>query len=188
LGAISTLLTTIGKHKGYQSQYDMHLSAVKSLQKLCLSIDVEKDWFFRTATSEYLVRAAKKRVQNPDAEDDLDTLLGADLKSHQAAFKAMQDSCEDSPVPTRVTQAFMVLEQTVGDGTGESHDLVFHYHKLWKEFSLSIFWPLFEPNVNIIKKYGEWKNEYGTRNNGPEALTFTAGQTQTYGSFASWFR
>jgi hypothetical protein len=34
LGAAATLLTTLGKYYGYQSNYDMHVSAVKALERL----------------------------------------------------------------------------------------------------------------------------------------------------------
>jgi len=160
LGAISSVLNAIGKRTNYQSQCDMHRSAVKALEKICLTVDFEKDWFNRKA--KYVDEIAIKIVKNPEnrsEHEDVATKMGADLKSHQASFKAMQDACCESPVPTRVIQAFTVLDQIHGNGSCTATDLVLYYHKLWKEFSTYPWWPLKAPRVDVIKKYlVEWRN------------------------------
>lgn len=164
LGAISTLLNTIGKHTNYQSRYDMHLSAVKALEKICLTVDFEQDWFKRKADSDdFMNGVVNKRMMNPESNEheNLATLLGADLKSHQASFKAMQDACSGSPAPTRVIQAFTVLDKIVGDGTGDSTGLILYYHKLWKEYSTYMLWPLKAPNLDIFEKKAEWVKKKG---------------------------
>eukprot|EP00984_Skeletonema_dohrnii_P022275 scaffold11410_cov105-Skeletonema_dohrnii-CCMP3373.AAC.1 len=158
LGAISSVLNAIGKRTNYQSQCDMHRSAVKALEKICLTVDFEKDWFHRNA--KYVDEIAKKIVNNPEQRsehEDVANKMGADLKSHQASFKAMQDACCESPVPTRVIQAFTVLDQIHGNGSCTATDLVLFYHRLWKEFSTYRWWPLKPPRVDVIKKHAEWR-------------------------------
>ena len=149
LGAISTLLNSIGKRTNYQSQADMHKSAVKALEKLCMTVDFERDWFERNAS---------------DPEMAQKNNFAADLLSHQASFKAMLDACCDSPVPYRVEQAFTVLEQVyrqqeLDGGKLNNDDLKFYYHKLWKEHSTYRLWPLKSPSITISDKYKEWKKE-----------------------------
>eukprot|EP00984_Skeletonema_dohrnii_P013581 scaffold5625_cov90-Skeletonema_dohrnii-CCMP3373.AAC.3 len=147
LGAISTLLNSIGKRSNYQSQADVHKSAVKALEKLCMNVDFERDWFERNASDLESGEATKK--------------LTPDLKSHQASFKAMLDACCDSPVPYQVEQAFTVLEQVYKQQNGgELNDgLEFYYHKLWKEHSTYWLWPLKSPSITISAKYEDWKEE-----------------------------
>jgi hypothetical protein len=157
LGAISTLLNAIGKRTNYQSQSDMHRSAVKALEKICLTVDFERDWFDRNVRDiEYA------------GYEELTTKLGADLKTHQASFKAMLDACCDSPVPYQVDQAFTLLEQIVAqqvfgrENRGRASNLsplTFYYHKLWKEHSTYWLWPLKAPSMKASKKYKEWKQE-----------------------------
>lgn len=156
LGAISTLLTTIGKHTNYQSQCDMHQSAVKALEKICLHVSFEHDWFERKVKSDDFKNSSVKKRMNtpPGAEyEDLSTVLGSDLKSHQASFEAMQNACCDSPVPNRVIQAFEVLDRHHDEGRCTDKDLILYYHKLWKEFSVYPWWPLKVPSINVIEQY-----------------------------------
>jgi len=159
LGAISILLNAVGKRANYQSQSDMHRSAVKALEKICLTVDNERDWFDRNHRND---------VECSD-HHYLGTKLGADLKTHQASFKAILDACCDSPVPYQVVQTFNLLEQTVSqqvfgpDGRGRSSDLEdplkFYYQKLWKEYSTDRLWPLVMPRMKVAAKYREWKEE-----------------------------
>eukprot|EP00984_Skeletonema_dohrnii_P014368 scaffold6019_cov78-Skeletonema_dohrnii-CCMP3373.AAC.2 len=158
LGAVSTLFNAIGKRTNYQSQCDMHRAAVKALEKICLAVSFEKDWFNRDGKNLDVV--AEKIVNNPEQRSELENLadkLGSDLKSHQASFQAMQDACCGSPLPTRVIQAFTLLDQIHGDGSCTATDLIFHYHKLWKEFSTCRWWPLKAPRIDVIDKHNEWK-------------------------------
>jgi len=160
LGAIATLLNSIGKRTNYQSQSDMHRSAVKALEKICLTVAFEKEWFDRNVYDfEYSDSGESKKLVES---------LGADLKTHQASFKAMLDACCDSPVPEEVVQAFTLLEQVFHlhpfDNDGRFSDLsplMFHYHKLWKEYSTYRLWPLKAPSIQVSKKYQEWKREMG---------------------------
>mmetsp|Transcript_21624 Transcript_21624/g.33449 ORF Transcript_21624/g.33449 Transcript_21624/m.33449 type:complete len:345 (-) Transcript_21624:597-1631(-) len=159
LGAISTLLNAVGKRANYQSQSDMHRSAVKALEKICLTVDNERDWFDRNHRND---------VECSD-NHYLGTKLGTDLKTHQASFKAILDACCDSPVPYQVVQTFNLLEQTVSqqvfgpDGRGRSSDLEdplkFYYQKLWKEYSTYRLWPLVMPRMKVAAKCREWKEE-----------------------------
>mmetsp|Transcript_37640 Transcript_37640/g.77002 ORF Transcript_37640/g.77002 Transcript_37640/m.77002 type:complete len:315 (+) Transcript_37640:97-1041(+) len=151
LGAISTLFNSIGRRTNYQSQADMHKSAVKALEKLCMTVAFEWDWFARNAS---------------DPEMAQENNLAADLKSHQASFKAMLDACCDSPVPYRVEQAFTVLEQVYTrqelkntDKNSDTAPMQFYYHKLWKEHSTYWLWPLKSPSITISVLYKEWKEE-----------------------------
>eukprot|EP00984_Skeletonema_dohrnii_P014369 scaffold6019_cov78-Skeletonema_dohrnii-CCMP3373.AAC.3 len=168
LGAVSTLFNAIGKRTNYQSQCDMHRAAVKALEKICLTVDFEMDWFNRNG--KYVDDIARKIVQYPEQRsenEDVATRLGADLKSHQASFKAMQDACCESPVPTRVIQAFTLLDQIHGNGSCTATDLIFYSHKLWKEFSTYRWWPLKAPRIDVTEKYDEWwekKNKKANRN------------------------
>ena len=73
LGAISTLLTTIGKYTNYQSQHDAHQAAAKALEKIILTVDFEQDWFVRTSSSEEFTREfvqerMKIEATSPDAK------------------------------------------------------------------------------------------------------------------------
>jgi len=157
LGVISSLLNTFGKRNNYQSQYDMHRSAVQALEKICRDVEFEKDWFKRD--EEKVEEIAIKIVKNPgnhsEHEDDI-TKMGSDMKSHQASFKAMQDACLESPVPTRVIQAFTVLDQL---NELETDDLGYFYLKLWKEFSTYPWWPLKAPRIDVRGKMDEWEAE-----------------------------
>jgi len=147
LGAISTLFNSIGKRSNCQSQADVHKSAVKALEKLCMNVDFERDWFERNAS---------------DPEMAQESNLAADLKSRQASFKAMLDACCDSPVPYQVEQAFTVLEQVYKQQNGgelNNDGLEFYYHKLWKEHPTYWLWPLKSPSITISVKYEEWKDE-----------------------------
>lgn len=180
LGVVSTLLNSIGKRTNYQSQFDMHRAAVKALEKICLSVDFEKEWFKRSSQSEDVFETAKKIVDNPEKKaehEHRDVKLGADLKSHQASFKAMQDACCESPVPTRVIQAFTVLDQVASGGTGNctQTDLILYYHKLWKEYSTYQLWPLKAPHINVREIYKTWQKESqdrsGDSKNAAETIT-----------------
>jgi len=159
LGAITTLLNAIGKRTNYQSQTDMHRSAVKALEKICLTVNFETDWFLRNAYSEDLVNdTAEKIAKNPERRHELveklAPMLAADLKTHQASFQAMQDACSDSPVPTRVIQAFLILDQLTNPKVTTQS---FYYHKLWKEFSTYQWWPLKAPRIDVLQKIREWE-------------------------------
>ena len=157
LGVISSLFNTIGKRNNYQSKCDMHRSAVKALEKICLTVEFEKDWFSRKTRD--VDEIAIKIVMNPEnrsEHEDVITNFGADLKSYQASFKAMQDACCESPVPTRVIQAFAVLDQL---NELETDHLVFYYVKLWKEFSTYRRWPMKAPRVDVRVKMDEWEAE-----------------------------
>ncbi|KAK1740009.1 hypothetical protein QTG54_008959 [Skeletonema marinoi] len=119
----------------------MHKSAVKALEKLGMTVRFEWAWFERNAS---------------DPEMAQENNLAADLKSHQASFKAMLDACCDSPVPYRVEQAFTVLEHVYRlqelKNTDKNSDVVplqFYYHKLWKEHSTYWLWPLKSPSITI---------------------------------------
>lgn len=171
LGVVSTLLNSIGKRTNYQSQYDIHRAAVKALEKICLTVQFEKDWFGRSCQSQGVFETAKKIVDNPDRKaehEQLENMLGADLKSHQASFKAMQDASCESPVPTRVIQAFTVLDQVATGGTGNATqtDLILYYHKLWKEFSTYQLWPLKSPRIDVREIYKKWQKETQGRSDG----------------------
>jgi len=160
LGVISSLFNTIGKRNNYQSKCDMHRSAVKALEKICLTVEFEKDWFKRKEGK--VDEIAMKIVMNPEnrsEHEDVITNFGADLKSHQASFMAMQDACCESPVPTRVIQAFAVLDQIHGNGSCTASDLVLYYHYLWKEFSTYRWWPMKAPRVDVRVKMDEWEAE-----------------------------
>ena len=76
----------------------MHRSAVKALEKICLTIVFERDWFDRNV----------RGIEFSEFHDvkNLNTKLGVDLKTHQASFQAMSDACCDSPAPIEVVQAF----------------------------------------------------------------------------------
>ena len=161
LGAISTLLNSIGKRTNYQSQADMHKSAVKALEKLCMTVDFEREWFERDAFNAQLAH-----LESGEATKK----LTPDLKSHQASFQAMLDACCDSPVPYRVEQAFTVLEQVYTrqelkntDKLSDAAPLKFYYHKLWKEHSTYWLWPLKSPSITIADKHKEWKKEMTTK-------------------------
>ena len=164
LGAISTLFNAIGKRKKYQSHCDMHRAAVKALEKICLTVEFERDWIDRKIVSEVdLIDIAKKIVKNPEQRSQHQNLafkLGADLKTHQASFKAMQDACCESPVPTRVIQAFTVMEQMArAAGDTSQTTLIYCYQKLWKEFSIFWLWPLKAPRIDVVVKYNKWHEE-----------------------------
>ena len=154
LGVVSTLLNSIGKRTNYQSKYDMHRAAVKALEKICLTVEFEREWFKR-----------KRNAEDTDVND-----LGADLKSHQASFKAMQDACCESPIPTRIIQAFTVLDEVAGvEETGEA--FIFYYHKLWKEHSMYWLWPLRAPSFDINDMISGWQDQLlqrVTKNNNNE--------------------
>ena len=135
----------------------MHRSAVQALEKICRDVEFEKDWFKRD--EEKVEEIALKIVKNPENRSELEdgiTKMGADMKSHQASFKAMQDACCESPVPTRVIQAFTVLEQL---NEVEGDDVLFYYVKLWKEFSTYPWWPLKAPRIAVRGKMNEWDAE-----------------------------
>eukprot|EP00577_Skeletonema_sp_RCC1716_P020239 CAMPEP_0113438578 /NCGR_PEP_ID=MMETSP0013_2-20120614/38020_1 /TAXON_ID=2843 ORGANISM="Skeletonema costatum, Strain 1716" /NCGR_SAMPLE_ID=MMETSP0013_2 /ASSEMBLY_ACC=CAM_ASM_000158 /LENGTH=320 /DNA_ID=CAMNT_0000329301 /DNA_START=11 /DNA_END=971 /DNA_ORIENTATION=+ /assembly_acc=CAM_ASM_000158 len=156
LGAISTLFNSIGRRTNYQSQADMHKSAVRALEKLCMTVDFEREWFERDAFN------AQLDLESGEATKK----LTPDLKSHQASFKAMLDACCDSPVPYRVEQAFTVLEQVYTrqelkntDKNSDTAPMQFYYHKLWKEHSTYWLWPLKSPSITISVLYKEWKEE-----------------------------
>ncbi len=155
LGAIATLVNSIGKRTNYQSQSDMHRSAVKALEKICLTVDFENQWFDRNVDD----------IEYSDSGDNkkLVTTLGADLKTHQASFKAMLDACCDSQVPEQIVQSFTLLDQIFhlqqGGRFSDISHLMFHYHKLWKEYSAYRYWPLKAPSIQVYKKYTEWNNE-----------------------------
>ncbi len=163
LGAISTLLNAIGKRTNYQSQSDMHRAAVKALEKISLNVEFEREWFDRK------VGDLDLDIGTAGCNDDkkLAEKVGAgaaDLKSHQASFKAMLDACCDSPVPYEVAQAFTLLEQifclnVYDEGGSDLRPLMYHYHKLWKEYSKYWLWPLKAPSIKVSKKVKEWKKE-----------------------------
>ena len=78
LGAISTLLTTIGKYTNYQSQHDAHQAAAKALEKIILTVDFEQDWFVRTSRvlknlqeSLCIARANENRSNKPSPDAKL---------------------------------------------------------------------------------------------------------------------
>ena len=143
LSAFSTFLTTLGKYQRYQSKCDMHENAILAIEKLCLSINFEKDHFSRSVL-----------LSNND-------MRGPDLKFNQTTFRALQGAC-DSVIPGRVIQAFTVLEETVGMGRGYKRELIFYYHKLWKEISCNPLWPLFQPsrNFDVLVKYQHWRMQF----------------------------
>jgi len=158
LGAISTLFNAIGKHTNYQSQSDMHRSAVKALEKICLSVEFEREWFDRK-----ILGPENANSDGGKKLSDDESLGAADLKTHQASFKAMLDACCDSPVPYEVSQAFTLLEQIFCLEALEQGDsfnpLMYHYHKLWKEYSTYRLWPLKAPSIKVFKKIKEWEKE-----------------------------
>ena len=173
LGAIATLVNSIGKRANYQSQSDMHRSAVKALEKICLTVDFEQEWFDRNRKVQTIVDYSDSAKNN---KKKLVETLGADLKTHQASFKAMLDACCDSPVPDQVAQAFTLMEQLFRMELYMKPDidkdteigffdlpplksLIFHYHKLWKEYSTYPFWPLKAPSIKVSEKYNLWKEE-----------------------------
>ncbi len=158
LGAITTLFNTIGKRTNYQSQSDMHRSAVKALEKICLTVEFEREWFDRNVLDH--------DIENAGSDDNkkLAESFGADLKTHQASFKAMLDACCDSPVPYEVAQAFTLLEQifclnVYEKGSSDIRPLMYHYHKLWKEYSTYRLWPLKAPSIKVSRKVKDWKRE-----------------------------
>eukprot|EP00984_Skeletonema_dohrnii_P005252 scaffold1837_cov120-Skeletonema_dohrnii-CCMP3373.AAC.5 len=164
LGAITTLLSAIGKRSNYQSQSDMHRSAVKALEKICLSVDFERERFNRNV----------RDLEHSEFDDgkDLNTTLGADLKTHQASFQAMLDACCDSPAPTEVVQAFNKLDsifakqyhlyRELAKVTNVEHDLMYFYHQLWTVFSTHWLWPLSAPRrFDVGDHFLQWKKEYG---------------------------
>lgn len=145
LGAVSTLLNALGKRNNYQSQTDMHRSAVKALEKMRHNIEFERDKFDRRA---------------PRTGEFDGGRAGADLETHQASFKAMLDACGDSQVPCEVEQAFTVLERVYFEREKKLEiGLVYFYHKLWKEYSKLWYWPSHVPTIDVTKKYGVWKKE-----------------------------
>jgi hypothetical protein len=156
LGAISTLLTAIGKYQGYQSQYDMHTSAIKAMEKILLSVDFEIQWFGRCLTFDFYNEVAAARVDDPGKALTLQSKLAPDLKTHQASFKAMQDSC-DSPIPCAVKQAFELLHNIAV--VDESDDLSFFYNTLWNEFTTSMCWPYRVPNIKVMARFELWKHQ-----------------------------
>jgi hypothetical protein len=178
LGAAATLLTTLGKYYGYQSNYDMHVSAVKALEKICLLVEFERQWFDRYKAQEeaeiWEKKDRAKKLGDPiEKKEEEDPLLkeekkkndlqikGADLKTHQATFQAMQQSC-DSPLPSKILQAFTLLEQLLPRDYGKfsADNATFFYHKLWKEFTEHWMWPLRAPKIEVAEKFEAWKGEY----------------------------
>ncbi len=188
LGAIATLVNSIGKRANYQSQSDMHRSAVKALEKIRRNVDFEKEWFDRKVY----------RIGNPGSgfnnDEDLVTELGADLKTHQASFKAMLDACCDSPIPEQVVQAFTLLDQIFRMHPPDKVDmftdlspLMFHYHKLWREYSKCWYWPLKPPSIKVSTKYKKWKKEMKTNyydaDDDPPFVTELQGMTRVMNIF-----
>jgi len=166
LGAISGLFNAIGKRSNYQSQSDMHRSAVKALEKICLTIDFERDWFDRNARNIDL----EEIDRNPAEYEKLATSLGADLKSHQASFQAMLDACCDSPVPYQVVQTFTeldsyfstnVVRRELGQLSYHEYDLMNYYNKVWNHYSTYRWWPMKSPPTmdvdKVIDEMKEWK-------------------------------
>ena len=165
LGAITTLLSAIGKRSNYQSQSDMHRSAVTALEKICLSVDFERERFNRNV----------RDIEYSEFDDVkyLNTTLGADLKTHQASFQAMLDACCDSPAPTEVARAFNEIDVIfakqvynrdceLGKVSDVEQDLKYFYHQLWKRFSQYCLWPLKAPLwLDVGNSYNKWKRDYG---------------------------
>mmetsp|Transcript_17298 Transcript_17298/g.25780 ORF Transcript_17298/g.25780 Transcript_17298/m.25780 type:complete len:323 (+) Transcript_17298:120-1088(+) len=166
LGAISGLFNAIGKRANYQSQSDMYRSAVKALEKICLTIDFERDWFDRNARNIDL----EEIDRNPAEYEKLTTSLGADLKSRQASFQAMLDACCDSPVPYQVVQTFTeldsyfsknVVRRELGQLSYHEYDLKNYYNKVWNHYSTYRWWPMKSPPTMDVDKVSdemkEWK-------------------------------
>ncbi len=183
LGAVTTLLTTIGKRTNFQSQSDMHRSAVKALEKICLTLEFDRVRYDRT------VRDIECSYSSEEEKKNLKSRLGDDLKSHQDNFKGVLDACCDSPVPYKVAQAqaFTLLEQiyclqSYNQGGRDLRPLMYHYEKLWKEYTfgqcryfrlwrtpLCFFrlWPFTVPTIKVARKIEEWEEE---RRNLPEVF------------------
>eukprot|EP00577_Skeletonema_sp_RCC1716_P012763 CAMPEP_0113398124 /NCGR_PEP_ID=MMETSP0013_2-20120614/14770_1 /TAXON_ID=2843 ORGANISM="Skeletonema costatum, Strain 1716" /NCGR_SAMPLE_ID=MMETSP0013_2 /ASSEMBLY_ACC=CAM_ASM_000158 /LENGTH=396 /DNA_ID=CAMNT_0000282801 /DNA_START=69 /DNA_END=1259 /DNA_ORIENTATION=+ /assembly_acc=CAM_ASM_000158 len=169
LGAITTLLSAIGKRANYQSQSDMHRSAVKALEKICLTIVFERDWFDRNARNIDL--ELEEATFDPNVYEKF-AGRGADLKTHQASFKAMLDACCDSPAPAVVVQAFNKLDSLfakqvynrdaeLGMVSDVEHDIKYFYDQLWTVFSTHWLWPLKAPLwLDVGECYLKWKMDY----------------------------
>jgi len=169
LGAITTLLSAIGKRANYQSQSDMHRSAVKALEKICLTIVFERDWFDRNARNIDL--ELEEATFDPNVYEKF-AGRGADLKTHQASFKAMLDACCDSPAPAVVVQAFNKMDSIfakqvynrgaeLGNVSDVEHEIKYFYDQLWTVFSTSWLWPLKAPLwLDVGDCYKKWRVDY----------------------------
>lgn len=172
LGAISTLFSAIGKHTNYQSQGDMHRSAVNALEKIYLSLEFERVSYDRN------VRELK--YSDEHKKEDLKSRLVATLKIHQASLKGVLDACCDSPVPCEVAQAFSLAEQifclqSYEEDGFDLRPLMYHYNKLWKEYTTyqlggkyfcrcwlwRFRWPFMVPILKVPEKFenGRMKGE-----------------------------
>ena len=183
LGAIATMLTTLGKYTGYQSKTDMHMAAVKALEKIHLQVTFEQQWFDRARSKEEheiptnaTRNKNKKNRTKQDHPDESETTTtttttldeeqdlhveGTDLKTHQASFHAMQESC-DSPIPAKILSAFTLLQQRFPYKYGSlpRDNATYFYNKLWDEFTQYPAWPVLIPHIDIKKKFKDWSDKY----------------------------